>query len=455
MSEDKLAKYRDIEAERAAVGAMLIEGHSVVPLAVSPFGLCAESWFDAELSAVAQAAFEMFAAGRPIDVLTMMDWLRKRGVELSPSLLEDCIDACVTAANAAHYLGIVRSYWMLRRGVQLCRDVEKEIRAAEDPEAVVLGAAGKFGEIFKEAADEPSVEVLADRSVEGWEKAAADHASGLKVLPGLPTPWEELDDLTLGHQPGLILLAARPSAGKSTMEDAWVYHLALQGVPVGRVLLDMTLDKGVKRAISRMAEVSLPKLERGYATHVQREAAADAARQVRGLPIYQTGKYRDVRQVCSWGRAMHQRHGIQLLTVDFIQLMNASSSGKYFGANEQMSHITAQLKALSHELKIPVVALSQLNRAKEKENRKPQLSDLRDGGSLEQDASQVVFLYQDKDAPEGVDSRGVPRRHVWVDVQKNQNGEIGGLEFFLYANYFKFVPAPTNFGLGEKEGGKK
>jgi len=259
--------------------------------------------------------------------------------------------------------------------------------------------------------------------------------------------------MTQGLQPGLILLAARPSAGKSTMEDAWTYHLAMRDVPVGRVLLDMTLDKGVKRAISRMAEVSLPKLERGFAGRAQREAAADAARLVRGLPIYQTGKYRDVRQVCSWARAMHQRHGIQLLTIDFIQLMNASSGGKYFGANEQMSHITSQLKALSHELRIPVVALSQLNRAKERDGRKPQLSDLRDGGSLEQDASQVIFLYQDKDAPDGVDSSGGERRHVWVDVQKNQNGGIGALEFFLYANYFKFVPAPDNFGLGEKEKG--
>jgi replicative DNA helicase len=459
--ETSLKWMRDIEAERALIGAMMIDALTVIPMVQAQFGLERESWFDAEMALVAEKLFAMFATGKCIDILTVASAMRPTGDGdgFDVSVLEKCIDACTTAAHAFSYAETVRRHWMRRRGMLACYDLEKRLKENEDTEGVLHSAPEVFAGLVRQNSDEPTVEVLVDESVKKWWEMRARRHAGEYVLPGLPTPWELLDDLTGGLQPGLFLLAARPSAGKSTMEDAMVFHLALKGIPVGRVLLDMTLDKGVKRAISRMAGVSLPRMERGFATRVELEAADDAARLVRNVPVYQTAKYHDVSQVCSWARAMKHRHGIELLTIDFIQLMNASSGGKYFGKNEELGKITSQLKALSHDLNIPVLALSQLNRGNQKDGgRDPKLSDLRDGGSLEQDASAALFLYQDSNNPNTFFDKKeerVDRRNVWVDMQKNQNGSIGRIPFYLWANYFKFEPAPANFGVDENDGGKK
>ena len=254
-------------------------------------------------------------------------------------------------------------------------------------------------------------------------------------------PWETLTELLCGLEPGLTLLAARPSRGKTTMEDQVALWTAAKGLKVGRITLDSTREELLQRAMCRKAGVSLPKLKWGYAGRSQLAAVREAKDLLQDYGMMFDDTSREIRQICTRARAWKMRHGLDLLTVDYVQLIDASEMGyRASDANARVGYVSKTLKGLALELRVPVLALSQLNRAVEKEGREPQLSDLRDSGSLEQDAAKVLFTAKARKVEEFKQLRP-----VWVDVAKNQDGETGKLEFWLYPHYFRFERAQNDF----------
>lgn len=259
-----------------------------------------------------------------------------------------------------------------------------------------------------------------------------------------------------GFEIGLTVLAGRPSAGKTTMEDQACTYLAMSGKAVARCTLDSSRDELLERAICRTAGVSMPKLKFGFARKDQLANAEDAAIKLDQAPIFINDWDRDIAGICAYARAMKRRYNIVLFTVDYIQLIEAAEMGNAeWNTTARVTYVSRKLKALSFELKIPVLVLSQLSRAVEKEDREPQMSDLRDSGAIEQDAAKIIFLYvHAKKKQEMEDEEALATKHkrpVIVNVMKHKNGQTGALPFWLYPPYFNFEPADILMVNGKPE----
>ncbi len=438
------------EAEYAVLGSMLADAESMVPMARLVKALKPECFVHPQIRLVVEAIYEMFDKRQPVDLLTVGNRIGDDDIR---ALCMQALDAALTPANAEFYMQIVAEKYMARELIRVAKTIEDEAYTAESPDALAAKAPQLFVDIV---AGVPKQEVTneqrLDESVATWHELAVRRQRGeFNVLRGLPTPFPCMDQWTSGWQPGLIILAGRPSAGKTTMEDHMVMRLVTQGHPVARVALDMSPSVVLERTCCRMAEVSLPKLNKGYATLRNLEDIELAKKNIQNLPIHLNNRDRDVRSICTWARNMHRRHGIKMLTVDFVQLLTYQNPGKFMDRNSEMGQISGMLKNLSFELNIPVILLSQMSRGSEKESRIPQLSDLRDSGSLEQDASVVLFVYLDPKNPETMINEYAVRRNVWVHCLKNQNGQVSRQAFYLYAHYFKFEEADVkDFGGGDE-----
>jgi replicative DNA helicase len=443
------------EAERAVLGAFVLEAESMVPLARLTMGLKPDCFYHPLIRRAVESVFDMFDARQPVDILTIC---QKLGDDDSRSLIMQAVDSTPTTANAQFYMELVRGKHMARETIRLAREIEDEAFTTETPDGLLAKAPQMFVEVLSGVPKQHITnEQRLDRSVAMWRELKARRERGeFNVLRGHPTPFPCMDKWTSGWTPGLIMLAGRPSAGKTTLEDHIVVKMCQEGLPVARVALDMSPDIVLERTACRKAQVSFPKLNKGYATNRQIEQVEEAKEIIKGYPMFINHLDRDVRSVCTWARNLHRREGIKMLTVDFVQLLNYENPGKFLDRNSEVAKISGMLKSLALELNIPVILLSQMSRSSEKENRRPQLSDLRDSGTLEQDASVVLFVYKDAKNPETdimiEEKHPAKRRNVWVDCLKNQNGETTRQPFYFYAHYFLFEEAGVkDFGTGGEE----
>ena len=428
-----------LDAEQAAVGAMLLDWAKVMPHAVSVMQLPPEAFYSRGLRLVYERARELYLAGKPVDALTVAAALGDAAAGEVGGLmgLTDLVEKVPSSAHAEYYLDIVRSKWLLRRQIKFCREVEGACfeEGTTGDKALELARSKFLGEVG-EVVHEEGMSDLIDGLMSEWDAAARKREAGEEGLAGLPTPWRRLNQLIGGLQPGLTIIAGRPSQGKTTMEDNIFVNLAAQGIPVGRVTLDMSAKRLVARSMARKAGVSLPKLKAGYETASNRGSLEDARTVLESYPMYINDRDRDVHAICSWARGMRIKHGLQALSVDYVQQVQVSAPGvRMYGENQEITYVSRMFKGLANELKIPIVLLSQLNRDSDKGERIPRLADLRGSGSLEQDASVVILLYHDKDE---LDQEGGAKRPQWVDVAKNQDGETGEIPFWFRANYFRF-----------------
>ena len=437
-----------VDAERGAVGCMLIEPERVVPLARDRMLLGPDAFADLASRAVCEAIYDMAAAGRwGIDVLTVGEKLRLKGdLEKIGGMmaLDEFVGAPAAASHAEYYLDIVRQKYIARRIIGVSDRLIRDARVVERGDTLLRAVPDIFGEIIGEMVREEKNSDVLDRLVGRWEEARAAQNEGREVeTSGLKTPWPKLNRVLGGLEPGLIVMAGRPSQGKTTVEDCISVDLASQGVGVGRVTLDMNRERLLARAVCRKAGVSMPKLKNGYARQDQIAAVKEAAELIAGYPMWINDTDRELRAICSWARMMKMQNNIGLLTIDYVQQIQVSDGKRGWNENAEITHVSQAIKGLVGELGIPVLLLSQLNRDADRGDRIPKLSDLRGSGSLEQDASVVIFSYKDK---EGEEING--RTPQWLDIAKHQDGETGALEFWFRRNYFRFDEAPENFEEG-------
>lgn len=452
ISEKKITSDRNppcsVEAERGIIGAALLEYATVVPAAIGKYNITAESFYTPSNRAIWMAIESLNKKIRPIDLLTVTDELRQSGdLESIGGQMEltRIVDATPTAAHAEYYCDIVRRKAGLRNLITECRKLEREAYDTEDADVLVCGAPERLMSIIHTPDSDKSNEQLMSDSLQKWR----DATDGKKPAIGLETPWKAATFMTCGLEVGITILAGRPSAGKTTFEAQLSDHIASRGTPIYRVTLDSTRGELLERSICREAEISLPRMKFGYGFHKQHSDAASAAIKIAQLPMFIDDKVRDINQIMSRTRAMKAKHGIGLLTVDYIQLIRAPDMGRSeWDTVTRVTHVSAMLKDLSFSLGIPVLVLCQLSRAVEKEGREPQLSDLRDSGAIEQDASKVIFLYVDADKKKEMDNRkpGATKhkRPVIANLMKHKNGETGVLPMWLYPPYFRFYPAKVD-----------
>ena len=447
----------DDEAEAAALGALLLECQRIVPIA-QRLGVTPATFFSPSHSIVYQAILGVVEEGRMADVLTVGEWLtrnEKMGLAGGPAALDQLVDKCATVEHAGFYLDIIRQKEILRDLVQFCRETERESYQVDRGDTLVSQTADKISALVeRETPQEETNGALMQKSIDRWH----DAKEGIAPAIGLTLPWENLTELLCGLEPGLTILAGRPSMGKTTLEDCICTQLASEGITVGRVSLDSSRQALLDRAMCRKAGVSLPKLKFGYATEAQLAQCEEARKTLETYPMHINDRDTDINVIAPWARMMVARYNMKLLTIDYLQIVMASTMGRQqWDAVARVTYVSGTLKRLGFELGIPILALSQLSRANTKDGkpRAPQLSDLRDSGAIEQDAEKVAFVYRDeklcKEMEENEPGSTKHLRPSWVDCLKHKDGETGKIAFWMRPPYFRFDETDPDFPTVQDE----
>jgi replicative DNA helicase len=446
MSDNRVAPFSE-EAEKAVIGSILQDGTAIMDQCAHA-RLAERSFYVPAHRMIYAAMDELYKAGRVIDLVTVSDGLRNAGrIDAigGAQVLNRIYDDTPTAAHAGYYIAIVRDKQILRGVIETAREIEADAyEGGRKADEVLAQAPGKFDAIVEDVVREESNADVMDSLIEKWELAAN---GGPKAI-GIKTPWERLNEIMCGLEVGMTIVAGRPSAGKTTMEDAMAQAAAVDGIGVYRATMDSSHESLLARAICRNSGVSLAKLKFGYAgrSNSNMEEVREARDFLAKLPIYIDTRSTDIAQIRSESRRMKMKRGVGLITVDYIQLVRAAEMGRSeWDTVARVTYVSRELKALSLELGIPIVVLSQLSRLVETENREPKLSDLRDSGAIEQDANKVIFVYVDAKKRKQMDDEEFGatkhKRPVWFNVMKHKDGETGAVPMWMYPPYFNFTPA--------------
>ncbi len=426
---------QDVVAEQSVLGAMLLSKDAIGDVAEIVKG---RDFYRPAHETIYDAIINLYGRGEPADAITVADELVKRG-ELGRIgghiYLHDLLSTVSIASNAAYYAEIVREKAILRRLV------EASIRISQ------LGYAGQ-GDVagIVDAAQQAIYEVAEGKTGEDYEPLSAlmestlDEIEALSshgVMAGVPTGFAELDELTNGLHPGqMIIVAARPGMGKSTLGLDLARAASIQhGLCSAFFSLEMTKTEIVMRLISAEAQVPLHDIRKGRMSDENWGRIARKTPQVSSAPLFiDDSPNLTMMEIRAKARRLKQRHDLKLVIVDYMQLM---SSGKRVESRQlEVSEFSRQMKLLAKELEVPVVALSQLNRGPEQRtDKKPMLSDLRESGSLEQDADMVILLHRDDMYNASSDRSG----EADFIVAKHRNGQTKPITVAFQGHYSRFV----------------
>ncbi len=441
MSADRVPPH-DREAEASILGALIVD-----PACFDDIAAIVEAgdfYFDAH-GKVFDAIADLNRDGKPVDIVSVREALRTRG-QLADAggdvALADLLDRVPTAANALYHAGIVRGAairrQMIRVGHEIIRDAGD---GSEPPEELLAGFEHRLFEIGRGLAGAKSGPVDAKTVLtDALNRIDERQADGGERSRGVPTGFPALDDLLGGLRPGrLVIVAARPSVGKSSLAASFVLAAAAAGCSSLFVSLEMSREELGDRFLSMLSGVDLKRI--GGALRLD-AAEADALCRVslgRGGSVWIDDRAgQKVARIASTTRRAIRRHGVRLLVVDYLQLVHPENARD--PRHLQVGMVATRLKELARAARIPVVALAQLNR--EVENRgdgRPRLADLRDSGQIEQDADQVLLLHaKPADRIEAV-------QEVDVLLEKNRNGPRGVVPLFYRRPNVRFETPSVEF----------
>ncbi|MDG2303899.1 MAG: replicative DNA helicase [Candidatus Binatia bacterium] len=413
---------QSIEAEEAVLGGILVDNRALDQAIES---LNAEDFYREAHRRIFLALIDLDERGEPADVITITEALKRRGdLEAvgGASSVAELVDRTATASNVGFYAKIVRDKSILRRLVEAGSDIAQ--RAS-------LGAAD-VGELLDQA--EQGVLDIANRRMRPFARLEEiivttvgqieEMYKNPEALTGIPTGLIELDKLTAGFQPAdLIILAGRPSMGKSALAtNIAQYAAANTGKAVGLFSLEMSKESLVMRMLCGTARIDSNKIRTGTLTDEDFPRLAMAAGQLADLPFFidDTPGLSALELRAKARRLKRENGGIGLIVVDYLQLMQAHR--QVDNREQEISMISRSLKALAKELEVPVLALSQLNRAVEsRADKRPMMSDLRESGAIEQDADVIAFVYRDDFYNKASPDQGVAE----VIIAKQRNGATG------------------------------
>lgn len=393
------------------------------------------------------AAQDLFQRSEPVDLITITNELRRRG-ELedigSAAFLASLVEAVPTAANVTYHARIIRDKALLRQLIDVATDIVGLGYGDQDEADEVLEQAEQA--IFEISEDRVRRSFLPLKSIlkDAFEQVEKLFDRKTQVT-GVPTGFSELDKMTAGLQPSeLIIIAGRPSMGKTSFALNIARNAAIEeGLPVGIFSLEMSKEQVVQRMLSSEAEVDSNRLRTGFLRESDWPKLTNAAGRLSEAPIFiDDSAAISVIEVRAKARRLKAEQKIGMVVIDYLQLL----SGRLRAENRQqeVSEICRALKAMAKELKVPVVALSQLaRRTEEREEGRPQLSDLRESGAIEQDSDVVIFLYRPgyyrarRAGKEGtVDQERDTKTEVII--AKQRNGPTGKVELAFLREYVKF-----------------
>jgi replicative DNA helicase len=427
----------NVEAEESVLGSMLLSKDAIAEVLEL---LREEDFYRPAHRTVFRSVLELYGHGDAVDAITVAEELRRNGALADiggAPFLHTLVASVPTAANASYYARIVKEAGVLRRlidvgtqivqlGFETPQDTERAVDIAES--LVYQVAQGRVTEDYHSLRD------VLTGTLEAIERLHEDH----REITGVPTGFADLDRLTSGLQPAnLVIVAARPAVGKSTLGLDVARHAAVKaGVPTVVFSLEMSRTELVQRLMCAECTVDMQRLRTG------RMEESDWTRLTRSLgkladaPLFIDDSpgttMMEIRAKC---RRLKQRHGLGLVVVDYLQLMQPSR--RFENRQQEVSEISRSLKLLAKELEVPVIAISQLSRQTEaRSDRRPMLSDLRESGALEQDSDVVLFIYRD----ELYDPESPRKGEADLILAKHRNGPTDTVTVTFQGQYSRFAP---------------
>ncbi len=439
----KMLPPQDLDAERALLGAIMLNKNAIYDVVdiVSP-----DAFYAQKHQNIFEAALHLFNKGEPIDIVTLAGELKKRkhlDAIGGRAYLTELIDASPSASNAAHYAQSIKSKHILRSLIEASAHInELAFQEADDVEQVLDIAQSKIYEIASTGTLQ-KFSSIGEELKEAWERLEKLQENK-DAMRGVPTGFKPLDNLLSGFQKSdLVILAARPSMGKTAFALDIARKAAVQyNIPVGIFSLEMSSQQLTDRMLSAEARVSSWKLRTGkLSTDDEYERLRNAMDRLSEAPIYIDDKAeRTVLQMRSIARRLKAENGLELVIVDYLQLITPSATRSSDSMVQQVTEISRSLKAMARELDVPVIALSQLSRAVEQRRGRPRLSDLRDSGSIEQDADVVMFIHREDKMQEDAEKNNIAE----ILVEKHRNGPVGSIELFFSEDHTSFEEIEKN-----------
>jgi len=429
---------QSIEAEQAVLGAIILEGESITKAidVLSP-----EDFYKEPHRKIYTAMLELFDKNEPIDLITLSEHLKDKGVLEEAggiSYLSQLATVVPTSANIRYHAKVVREKALLRAIIRSCTEiVSKVYEMPEDAEEMVDYAERLIFEISEKRTNANFYQMK--DVVKNTFKMIETMYDKKAVITGVPSGFKDLDELTSGFQPGdLIIIGGRPGMGKTAFSLNIAQHVGIEmGEPVAFFSLEMSKEQVAMRLLSSIAMVNSVALRKGFITKKDWEKLTDAAVRLSEAPIYiDDSSQISVLEIRAKARRLKMEKGrLSLIIIDYLQLMRGRTS--YDIREQEIAEISRSLKAMAKELKVPVIALSQLNRSVEKtSDRKPTLANLRESGAIEQDADVIIFLYRDE-----VYNKKNPanKGKAEVIVAKQRNGPTDTVYLTFLSDYTRFL----------------
>lgn len=438
----------NIDAEKALLGAIILKPETMHDVSVSVYP---ESFYADKHSEIYRALLTIFTKGDPIDLLSLTTTLKSNG-QLEriggASYVTELVETVPAAGNAHYYSEQVQNKATLRGLIHAAEDIAE--LGYSDPDNIdeTLDQAEKKVYGVTNNTSIQKFKTIGSSLTEAWERF--EHLSANQdEKRGVSTGFGALDNILAGLQKSdLIILAARPSMGKTTFALDIARNAAVQfKAQVGIFSLEMSDQQLVDRMLAAEAGVDSWKLRTGkLKTDQEFEAVQSAMAKLSEATIHiddQPGT--NILKMRSAARRLKNEHGLDLLIVDYLQLMSPTSSKASDSMVQQITEISRSLKLLARELDVPVLALSQLSRAVEQRGGKPRLSDLRDSGSIEQDADVVMFIHRE----DKINKESERPNIAEIMVEKHRNGPVGSCELYFDGQHVRFLNLDTHHAGAE------
>lgn len=426
----------NLEAEQSLLGSILISADAI-PLAmeiVKP-----EDFYREAHRHVYEAIVNLYARGEPADPITTAEELKARGVLEQVGgkpYLHTLVSIVPTAANAKYYAQIVERNGILRSLIKVATKIaDLSYQAPEDVETVIDKAESLLFGVSQKRISEKFIHIkdLLTESFEQIEKLYEKRAH----VTGVPTGFVELDELTSGlHPSDLIVVAARPSMGKTSLALGIAQNVALEEkIPVAIFSLEMSRQQLVQRLMCSEARVDAQALRTGNLKEEDWPKLSNAVGRLAEAPIFIDDTPNiTIMEVRAKARRLMAKEKLGLIIVDYLQLMQGDSRSE--NRQQEISEISRALKILGRELNVPVIAVSQLSRAVEqRQDKRPLLSDLRESGAIEQDSDLVIFIYRDEYYNRDSEDKGTAE----ILIGKHRNGPTGVVKLAFLEHYAKFA----------------
>ncbi|WP_130866464.1 replicative DNA helicase [Acidipropionibacterium timonense] len=427
---------QDLAAEQSVLGAMLMSKEAIADAVETVKG---RDFYRPANELVFDAIVDLYGRGEPADAVTVSAELERRG-ELERAggkvYMADLLGSVSIAQNASYYARIVADKAVLRRLVEASMKISQMGYQGQGEVADIVDAAQQALYEVSEGKTSDDYHPLSELFESAYDEMEAIEARG-DSMAGIPTGFTDLDELTNGFQPGqMIIVAARPAMGKSTLGLDFARAASIKnGLTAAVFSLEMGRNEIVMRLLSAEASIELSRMRGGRMNEEDWQRLVDKTTQISTAPLFiDDSPNLTMMEIRAKARRLKQQHDLKLVIIDYMQLM---TSGKKVESRQlEVSEFSRQIKLLAKELEIPVIALSQLNRGPEQRtDKKPMMSDLRESGSLEQDADMVILLHRE----DVYDKESQRAGEADFIVAKHRNGPTRTIPVVFQGHYSRFV----------------